>query len=113
MIKKAMPWYLNENRIRVFILTGLILFSAGNSCFGAKESIKRTENRQKVIVEGDFLAAESKIGLKEKGLLEISGSINEEKYNLTISLRHIKLGKSDISADFYTAGIILRTKKEN
>ena len=35
----------------------------------------------------------------------------KEKYNLTISLRHIKLGKSDISADFYAAGIILRTKE--
>ncbi len=77
MIKKAMPWYLNKNSFFIFILAGLILFFAGNSCFA----------------------------------LDISGSIEEGKYNLTASLRHIKFGKSDISTDFYAAGIILRTKE--
>ncbi len=43
--------------------------------------------------------------------LEISGSIDEGRYNLTASLRHIKFGKSDISTDFYASGVILRTKE--
>lgn len=44
------------------------------------------------------------LDLKEQGKLEISGSASDNKYNLKLSLRHIKFARSDILTDFYASG---------
>lgn len=44
------------------------------------------------------------LDLKEQGRLEVSGSVNDDKYNLKLSLRHIKFARSDILTDFYASG---------
>lgn len=44
------------------------------------------------------------LDLKEQGKLEVSGSVLDDKYELKLSLRHIKFARSDILTDFYASG---------
>lgn len=48
------------------------------------------------------------LDLKDSGKLEVSGSIEGERYNLKLKLRHLKFGRSDLSTDFYASGVLLK-----
>ena len=47
------------------------------------------------------------LDLREKGRLALTGAGNADAYNIALTLKHIKLGKSDISTDFYATAAVV------
>lgn len=46
--------------------------------------------------------------LKDRGKLEAAGNTQGNNYSVSVSLKHIKFGKSDLSTDFYSSGTIIK-----
>lgn len=51
------------------------------------------------------------VDLNEQGKVLVSGNVEGDTYTINFTLRHLKFGKSDLSTDFYTSGIIVKTKE--
>jgi hypothetical protein len=47
------------------------------------------------------------LDLQEKGRLALTATSNAGAYSISLALKHIKLGKSEVSTDFYAAGTIV------
>lgn len=97
-------WCLS-NRPQVLasiILVCLSVFLAVISCFAIES---RTFDGRIDFLHKDISFS---LDLKDNGKLEVSGNIEGERYNLKLSLRHLKFGRSDLSTDFYASGVLLK-----
>ena len=73
-----MPWYLNKKIFSIFILAGLMLFSAGDSCFAAEEKYSLTASLRhikfgKSDISTDFYASGIILRTKEGKLKSVKG----------------------------------------
>ena len=100
-----MSWYLNKIfRILIFLF-----------CFiGLSILPKKTLAQETKTFDGriNFFSKDASLifDLKEQGRLEVAGNTQGDKYSLNVSLKHIKFGKSDLSTDFYSSGIIIKAE---
>ncbi|OGX14551.1 MAG: hypothetical protein A2Y01_04490 [Omnitrophica WOR_2 bacterium GWC2_44_8] len=61
----------------------------------------------------DFLKKDVSLSLNLQGgqVAKVQAKIEADTYDISLSLRHMRFGKSDLSTDFYSSGVI--TKAEN
>lgn len=100
-------WCLNNSRrsrFSMFILAGLLVLFAKDSCFAIET--KTFDGKIDFLNKG----LSFNLDLKERGRLEVSGSVEGDRYNFKLALRHVKFGKSDISTDFYAIGTIVQAQ---
>lgn len=98
-----MPWCLNKTfRILIFLFC----------CVGLSILSKEALAQETKTFDGriDFFSqyASFIFDLKEQGMLSAAGNTQGDNYSLHVSLKHVRFGKSDISCDFYSSGIIIK-----
>ena len=100
-----MPWYLNKIlRILIFLFCSIGLGVPFKEALA--QETKTFDGRINLFSKEASLTFD----LKEQGKLEVTGNTQGDKYSLNVSLKHIKFGKSDLSTDFYSSGIIIKAE---
>ena len=100
-----MSWYLNK----IFRILIFLFYCIGLGILPKKILAQETKTFAGRI---NFFSKDASLifDLKEQGRLEVAGNTEGDKYSLSLSLKHIKFGKSDLSADFYSSGIIIKAE---
>ncbi len=105
-IRKMRHWCLNKSfQLKALIvLSGGLIFSNGGLC-------SAIENKT---FEGmiDFSKKDISfsLNLQEQGEAKVSGKREGDTYDIKVMLRHLKFGKSDLSTDFYTGGVLIKAE---
>lgn len=100
-----MSWYSNKiSGILFLILCGI------GACFLPEKTLAQETKTFDGKIDMFSRDASLVFDLKENGTLTAAGNAQDNAYNLNLSLKHLKLAKSDISCDFYSGGTIIRTE---
>lgn len=100
-----MSWYLNKILgILIFLFCGIGLGILPKKTLA--QETKTFDGRINLFnKDASFI-----FDLKEQGKLEVTGNTEGDKYSVSLSLKHIKFGKSNLSTDFYSSGVIIKTE---